>query len=93
MKKVLLVLALGLAMISCSKEEVVTEVIEVIELPELCYEIVGFSSEVSEQDILFHYITINKWDGSGTFVLPINEDKWLGYKADVAEFGFACWGI
>ena len=90
MKKVLLVLALGLAMISCSKEEVVTEVIEV---PELCYEIVGFSSEVSEQGILFHYITINKWDGSGTFVLPINVDEWLDYKAEIVEFGFACWGI
>tara|TARA_R110000803_G_scaffold116531_2_gene185133 strand:- start:314 stop:577 length:264 start_codon:yes stop_codon:yes gene_type:complete len=86
MKKVLLVLGLGLAMMSCSKEEVVTE------LPELCYEIIGFSSEVSEQDVLFHYITINKWDGSGTFVLPINEDKWLDYKAEIAEFGFACWG-
>ena len=87
MKKLVVVLVLGMTLMSCSKEELVTE------LPEYCYEIVDFTSEVSEQDILFHYITINKWDGSGTFVLPINVDEWLDYKAEIVEFGFACWGI
>jgi hypothetical protein len=87
MKKLVVVLVLGMTLMSCSKEELVTE------LPEYCYEIVDFTSEVSEQDILFHYILINKWNGRGAFILKINEDKWLGYKAEIAEFGFACWGI
>jgi hypothetical protein len=87
MKKVLLVLALGLAMMSCSKEELVTE------SSEYCNEIVDFTSVTSEAGYLLHYILINKWDGSGAFILTINEDKWLAYKAEIAEFGFACWGM
>ena len=89
MKKIVLVLGLGLAMMSCSKEEV--PVVEVQTCGELGYTIIGFTSKTVEGYQLYS-IEVRDWSG-GTFDLGINKDRWEAYKLEKELNGIACWGI
>ena len=81
MKKVLLVLVLGLAMMSCSKEEVPTSCNE---------EVVGFSTQLSDtQYTLLHFVDVVDSEGVTT-TKEVSQSTWNNLKDQVAENGFAC---
>ena len=92
MKKVLLVLVLGLGLISCSKESIPEEPIqEELTCGEYGYTITGFYSYLSEGYTLYG-IEVQDWDG-GSFSLNINKDKWDAYKTEKELNDIACWGV
>tara|TARA_B110000908_G_C9903331_1_gene292010 strand:- start:183 stop:446 length:264 start_codon:yes stop_codon:yes gene_type:complete len=87
MKKLLVVLVLGMTMFSCSKKEEVP----VETCGELGYTITGFNSEIVEGYKLFS-IKILDWAG-GEFTLGINKERWEAYKLEKELNGVACWGV
>lgn len=92
MRKLVLVLVMGLGLVSCQKEELPIVEDEVIETcGELGYTILGFQSETVEGYELYS-IEVLDWAG-GTFTLGINKERWEAYKLEWEANGVACWGV
>ena len=78
MKKVLLVLAIGLAMMSCTKDEVSTNCNE---------EVIEFDTRTLDNELIY----IVKVDDNGIIRrYQVSEEVWYNLKAEELENGFAC---
>ena len=91
MKKILIVLAIAMIFMSCTKEDLPIAEEEVVTCGERGYTITGFNVETVEGYDLYS-VDILDWAG-GTFTLNINKDKWEDYKLELELNGLACWGV
>tara|TARA_R110002073_G_scaffold236644_1_gene397701 strand:+ start:539 stop:1057 length:519 start_codon:yes stop_codon:yes gene_type:complete len=87
MRKVLLVLGLGLAMMSCSKEEI--PVVEVAVPCEGGFRIIGFDSGISESGVFTYVIEIEREGGNSEWI-RVSEDEWSDLALENLINGIAC---
>ena len=86
MKKILIVLAMAMTLMSCTKEEIVAE--EVIEICE--FRIRSFEIDIAENGLTDYYALVKDLYG-GEALVDISYDEYLKYSYDLNVRGGACW--